>query len=253
MVEERRLMMKPYGSDNQILSMKSTRAITLLALLIACAVHAVLLLGLRVSSTRVGSWASREALLWITSPKRETPGQAMSLSPGRSIMIQRPAFARTPEYYPNRKVYSYMFGGLLHREMPLVYLSRRGGEPVYEESGPASSAHSPDMQWSISNLAELEKIVREDWRTSLEPVPAVAGEIPGRPVIVALSIDVPGGIRQITVLESSGSDEFDAAACGMLRTLPYTMTEFSTQPGRFRPPRPGIVILAVSLASQASP
>ena len=228
---------------------KSTRHLTILALVIAVGVHAVVLLGLRVMPLQAGSWAARQTLLWITSPRRDPLMPPRPTARRLTMPLQQPDPASRPRYIHNRGVDTYLFDSLQRQDMPLVYLARHDGTKLKERKGTAAG-YAPARQWRIRGGREADAFLPAGWREEPGNVPAGSIPVPEQPLIVALSFDDPGGLRQIAVLESSGSSVFDTAACAMLRTLPYPPSRFSSRPGQLRAGTTVQVILAISLESR---
>jgi hypothetical protein len=226
---------------------KSNVRLSLLALACACIVHAFFLFGFRVASIPIGSWASRDVLLWITSPYRSAPEipaprvAVMSFIPGMN--------EREPRISSTAALSRFFSASSFRKEFPAVFLSRRAGTVSIEDTASQSPPMTGVQRWRVDKPAALDRIMKSSWH-QMRTRPASQKTHSDSPAVLAVDAAIPGGIRQISVLSSSGSDLFDAEAAAFIRSLPFAHDSFVSEPGDSRRPALYRAIIAVTIEAE---
>jgi hypothetical protein len=226
---------------------KSNVRLTMLALACACIVHGVFLFGFRVASVSVGSWTSRDVLLWITAPRRNTLDDTVP----RSTAMPFPAMTEREPRITSSAVLSRLFSGSNSRkEFPKVILTRRTGIVSIDDAAPQTPVMSGVQRWHVDKPEALDRIMKASWH-QMRSRPAAQQEQADAPAVLAVDAALPGGIRQISVISSSGSEVFDAQAAAFIRSLPFAHESFVSEPGDTR--RPVLYRAIIAVTSEAEP
>jgi hypothetical protein len=226
---------------------KSTFRITVLALVCACAVHGFFLFGFKVASIPIGSWVSREVLLWITAPRRNAGVAAMTQSTAMPLMPVM--LEREPRITDAGSLSRYFSDSITRKEFPGIYLARRAGTVSIDDTTVQTPALSGAQQWHIDRPEALDRIMKASWR-QMRSRTASQQELSAAPVVLAIDAMLPGGIRQVSVLSSSGSDVFDAQAAAFIRSLPFAHEMFISEPGNKGSPALYRTIIAVTIEAE---
>lgn len=238
--------------QTRVPSRKSTARLKLVALVCACVIHGVFLFGFRVASIPVGSWAARDVLLWITGPRRDKNNTAA----GIAQMAALPFLPVLPEQEPRLSDESvltrYFLSGISRTEIPLLLLTRRTGTEPDEDADVRAPRVAAKKQWLIDSPQALDRIMNNNWRQVLNRE-ALTRELPDKPAVLAVDAAIPGGICQVAVISSSGSETFDAEAVAFIRTLPVNHELFITGPGETRTPEIYRALIAITVEMISPP
>jgi hypothetical protein len=210
-------------------SRKPTGRLKLVALVCACLIHGIFLFGFRIASTPVGSWAARDVLLWITVPRKGNDDAASGIAQTLSLPFVPVLPEQEPRVSDRSALTRYFLSGVARTEIPLLLLTRRTGTGPDKEAEVRAPRTAAKKQWRVDNPKALDRIMNKNWRQMLNRETGIR-RLPDKPVVLVVDAAVPSGIRQVTVIASSGSDAFDAEAVAFIRSLPFNHGQFITVP-----------------------
>jgi hypothetical protein len=231
---------------------KPTGRLKLIALVCACVIHGIFLFGFRVASIPVGSWAARDVLLWITVPRKGHTDTAAGGAQTVTLPFVPVLLAQEPHLSDSPVLTRYFLSGIARTEIPLLLLTRRTGAEPDDDAAVRTPRADAQKQWVVDNPDVLDRIMDKNWRQMLTRNVSTR-ELPDKPVILAVDAVVPGGIRQVTVIASSGSEAYDAEAVALIRSLPLKHALFITVPQEKQPLEIYRVFIGITVETVQSP
>jgi len=152
---------------------------------------------------------------------------------------------REPRITDASAIPRYLSDSIVRKVFPRVFLSRRAGTVAMDDSAVHPSVLSGEQQWVVDRPALLDRIMNASWR-QMRTRQHIQQEYTGTPAVLAVDAALPGGIRQISIISSSGSEAFDTKAAAFIRSLPFAHEAFVSEPGEMRSPALYRAIIAVT-------
>jgi hypothetical protein len=199
----------------------------LIALLIAVVVHALFLFGLRLRPLSGRGLTPRRALIWLTTPR----SSKVALPASKVRMPLRLQRIAPPELPSALRVADTVLMELMPTRIPINVLAPTT-VPVADKALAVEARSGVDCrQWRIEVTSGAQLVQMESWT----PGNWTAGERnyqPRQPVVLDLTVVLPGGYRTVGVVRSSGDAAFDAAAQAQALRLPLRLEERRATPDR---------------------